>query len=140
MAWVYVQGSGNLYRPDGTLVGRGYAGGNGGLSPEGVNSPEHQMQRNIGPIPVGLYKKGKVLLTSNLGPFAIPLIPHAGNQMFGRSGFYCHGDKAHPPRSASHGCIIQARAVRTEFYESNDPDLMVVNIRRHNADEVLGMG
>lgn len=129
MSWTYVQESGKLYRPDGSLAGTGYAGGCGGERPEGVNNHSMQAIKNVGPIVVGVYRKGDVVMQSQLGPFAIPLTPESHNMMLGRGGFYMHGDKRHPPRSASHGCIIMARAVRTEFYESSDPTLTVVNIK-----------
>lgn len=129
MSWAYNQSTGRLYRPDGSLAGVGYAGGNGGARPEGVNNHAMQAVRSVGPIPCGVYRRGGVVLASHLGPYAIPLLPDARNMMFGRSAFYMHGDKAAPPQSASDGCIIQANAVRKEFYASEDDVLVVVNIR-----------
>lgn len=129
MSWTYVQSSGKLYRPDGSLAGVGYAGGNGGIHPEGINNHGLQDARMIGPLPVGVYRRGMVVAQSHLGPFAIPLQPDAANIMFGRSAFYMHGDKATPQRSASDGCIIMARAVREEFYASDDSVLFVVEIK-----------
>lgn len=129
MTWTYNQSSGKLYDPDGNLAGTGYAGGNGGNDPIGVNNHAMQNVRNVGPIPVGTYTLGTVVMQSQLGPFAIPLMPDASNEMYGRSGFFCHGDKANPPRSASHGCIIMARAVRDKLYASTDRRICVVNIK-----------
>ena len=130
MAWTYEQGSGKLYRPNGTLAATGYAGGNEGKNPEGVNNHDMQGIKRVGPVPAGCYIFGEVVLQSQLGPFAIPLVPVDSNTMYGRGGFYCHGDKADPPRSASEGCIIMPRAVRDEMYASSDRQLLVVYIRK----------
>lgn len=114
--WIYEQSTGKLYSPDGLHAATGYAGGNGGKNPEGVNNHAKQGERNIGPLPCGVYTFGQVVLESHLGPFAIPLIPERSNKMLGRSAFYVHGDKSSPSRSASEGCIIMPRAVRAEMY------------------------
>ena len=124
--WKYEQTTGNLIRPDDTVAYKGYAGGNGGAHPEGVNNHDMQNVKNVGPIPVGYYTRGEVVLKSHLGPFAIPLTPDSDNEMFGRSAFYMHGDKASPPQSASDGCIIMPKAIREEFYASRDIILRVV--------------
>jgi len=123
--WTYVQTNGSLYRPDGTHAGTGYAGGNCGQNPEGINNHEMQGVRNIGPIVCGIYTKGEVVLKSHLGPFAIPLLPDKDNDMLGRGHFYMHGDTT-PSGNASQGCIIQFRAVRDEFYDDKDTQLKVV--------------
>lgn len=123
--WTYVQTNGRLYTPDGTHAGTGYAGGNCGRNPEGINNHEKQHVRNIGPIPVGIYTKGQVVLKSHLGPFAIPLKPDKDNDMGGRGHFYMHGD-TNPSGNASQGCIIQWRAVREDFYNSKEKRLKVV--------------
>jgi hypothetical protein len=44
--------------------------------------------------------------------------------MLGRSAFYMHGDTT-PSGKASEGCIIQARAVREEFYASPEMKIEV---------------
>ncbi|MFA6213532.1 MAG: tlde1 domain-containing protein [Candidatus Obscuribacterales bacterium] len=124
--WTFKQSTGELIRPDDTIAHQGYAGGNVGQNPEGINNPAMQDKKSIGPIPQGYYTRGEVVLKSHLGPFAIPLIPDSDNQMFGRSGFYMHGDKADPPRSASEGCIIMPRAVREEYCASKDVILRVI--------------
>lgn len=125
MSWRYEQATGRLYRPDGTHAATGYAGGNCGKNPEGANNPDMQDVKSVGPLPKGVYTKGEVVLQSHLGPFAIPLVPHEDNQMFGRSGFFMHGDTT-PSGNASEGCIIQTRAVRKEFYASEDNEIEVI--------------
>jgi hypothetical protein len=124
MTWLYEQTTGRLYRPDGTHAGTGYAGGNCGKSPEGINNHKMQSIKSIGPVPCGFYILDEPVLQSHLGPFAIPLIPDGANEMFGRGHFYIHGDTT-PSGNASQGCIIQARAVRKEMWASEDHRLEV---------------
>ena len=76
---------------------------------------------------MGKYTFGKPVMQSHLGPFAIPLIPHPDNKMFGRSAFYMHGDSIQNPGCASDGCIIQARAIREQVWASDDHELEVVH-------------
>lgn len=120
MAWTFEQRTGKLYNPSGAVVATGYAGGNCGKNPEGKNNPELQSVKGVGPLPVGMYTRGEVLMASHLGPFAIPLLPNSGNDMLGRGGFYVHGDTT-PSGNASEGCIIVPRAVRELFYASTEP-------------------
>ncbi len=122
MSWKYSQKTGRLYRPDGTHAATGYAGGNCGKNPEGINNPTMQFVKSVGPICKGLYHRGTVVLKSHLGPFAIPLIADHTNTMGGRGGFYMHGDTT-PSGNASEGCIILPRVVREEFY--NSPDALI---------------
>ena len=123
--WIYDQASGKLYAPTGTFVAQGYAGGNGGHNPEGINNHALQSVKSVGPLPVGVYDFGEVVLQSKLGPFAIPLIPHTDNEMFGRGHFYIHGD-TNPSGKASEGCIIQARAIRELIYNSDYKQIVVI--------------
>lgn len=126
MSWVYEQKTGELRNPQGQLVATGYAGGNCGKNPEGKNNPDMQNCKAIGPLPVGAYTFCTPLLQSHLGPYAIPLIPAPGNEMFGRSGFYMHGDSIAEPGAASEGCIIMPRAVREACWASADHSLEVI--------------
>ncbi|MFO0453000.1 MAG: RHS repeat-associated core domain-containing protein [Pseudomonadota bacterium] len=77
----------------------GYSGRGSGL-----DNPAAQNQPYIGPIPQGDYTVGSP--TRRRGPLTLPLTPHAGNTMFGRSGFLIHGDNRAQNRTASEGCII----------------------------------
>jgi hypothetical protein len=120
MNWKFVIKTGHVYDPLGNKVWTGYAGGNEGKNPEGVNNPLAVTQSKIGPLPPGFYTMEEPVLQSHLGPFAIPLTPDATNVMFGRRGFYCHGDHTNPPaRSASEGCIIALRAVRNDMWNKH---------------------
>lgn len=125
MIWRYEQSTGKLFDPSGIHIYTGYAGGNCGQNPEGKNNPLLQQMKSVGPLPVGLYTLGNVVLQSHLGPFAIPLIPDPANQMYGRGGFYMHGDTT-PSGNASEGCIIMPRIVRVRVYGSDDRTVEVV--------------
>jgi hypothetical protein len=122
--WVYEQNTGKLISPDNELVATGYAGGNEGKNHEGVNNHDMQGVKFVGPLPCGIYTFGEPVEHSHLGPFAIPLIPDPDNEMFGRGGFFCHGDTI-PSGNASEGCIIMGRSVREAMWASADHTLSV---------------
>ncbi len=117
--WLYVQSTGQLFRPDGSLCGTGYAG-----TGEGRNQPLMQEVHNVGPLPLGFYSFGEAVDGTHLGPTAIPLNPDPTNAMYGRSAFYMHGDSA--THDASHGCIIMGHAVRIEVAERAGEHLKVI--------------
>lgn len=132
--WTYKQSTGELTADGGSLLAIGYSGHG-----DGVNDPDLQNVPDVGPIPQGLYDLGSPVNDPEnpdsadpellkLGPYAIPLTPHADNQMFGRSGFFCHGDDVHHlgERVASEGCIIMSPGARHRLWESGDHTLQVV--------------
>lgn len=120
MTWKYSQKTGNLSYND-KIVGSGYAGcGNG------VNNPEAQAIRDVGPIPRGLYSIGVAFTHPKAGPMTMRLTPMKGTDTFGRDGFLIHGDNTSMNRTASNGCIIQNRSVRATVAVSNDRTLEVV--------------
>lgn len=124
--WTYEQNSGKLFDNSMRHIATGYAGGNCGKNPEGVNNPSMQEVRKIGPLPVGKYCIEDPVEHPHLGPFAMPLKPYPDNVMFGRSGFYIHGDSVKNPGSASEGCIIMNRITREKIWSSNDHEIEVV--------------
>lgn len=122
MPWTYHQKTGHLRAPNGSLAGSGYSGHGAGL-----NNPEMQDDRGIGPIPVGLYSIGPARRpVDHLGPLAMPLAPDPDNEMHGRSAFFIHGDNASGNHSASDGCIILNHSIRQMIDISTDGDLEVV--------------
>jgi hypothetical protein len=126
--WTYVQSTGDLFDPNGQRMWTGYSG----FAPDGKNNPAAQDEANIGPIPRGTYTIGApecVETDGPHGPFVLPLTPDPSNEMFGRSGFLCHGDSIEHAGSASHGCIIMPLAIRTQIASSNDDQLVVVASR-----------
>ena len=104
--FIYEQATGRLYFGV-TLMGTGYAG-----APSGKNDPRQQSVPNVGPLPAGFYTIEPPTNSTHCGQEAFPLVPDAQNQMFGRSGFFLHGDSLSHPGGGSDGCIVQARAVR----------------------------
>ena len=113
----YSQSTGNLTDASGGLVTVGYSGHG-----DGLNNPAMQDVPDVGPLPQGLYSLGAPIDHPKLGPFAIPLIPHAGDELFGRSDFYLHGDEVGHvgEHLASHGCIVFDRATREAIWASGD--------------------
>jgi type VI secretion system (T6SS) effector TldE1-like protein len=119
--WTYVQTSGKLIAPDGEVVSTGYSGAG-----SGKNNPTEENVQNVGPIPEGFYGIDAPINSSKHGPFALPLLPDPGNDMFGRDEFLIHGDSIENPGTASEGCIIQPRVAREQVWESGDHRLQVV--------------
>jgi Protein of unknown function (DUF2778) len=120
--WTYEQATGRLYSDNGTLVGTGYSGAG-----EFKNRPDAQSLRDEGPIPCGRYTIGHPYDSMDHGPYVLPLMPHIGNQMFGRSNFLMHGDSIPNPGKASKGCVVMARAIRELVGEDEDNVLIVVS-------------
>lgn len=109
---VYSQNTGLLTCTDDAtgqqyLQCKGYAGNGPGL-----NNSNTQDVSNVGPLPQGDYTVGGPIKSDNMGPITRPLIPNSNNDMFGRSGFYIHGDNAAQNNSASRGCPIFPRNCR----------------------------
>ena len=121
MAWIYEQSTGNLSLNT-VFIGKGYSG-----IATGLNNPAAQDQPNIGPIPQGTYTIGPAHTPpDHLGPLAMPLYPDPGNTMFGRFGFFMHGDNQLMNNTASNGCIIMSYDIRHQVATSNDTVLTVV--------------
>jgi hypothetical protein len=122
MPFVYKQASGNLFLNT-IFIGAGYCGHGSGL-----NNPAAQDQQNVGPIPTGTYTIGPPHTpVDHLGPLALPLYPDPTNQMFGRFGFFMHGDNQFANHSASNGCIIMRPEFRSQVASSDDKTLIVVS-------------
>ena len=119
MPWKFEQSTGKMFDPSGKLTATGYAGGNCGKNPEGKNKPEMQGVKSVGPLPQGTYTMRTPVDHTHLGPFAIPLVPDASNNMLGRGDFYVHGDTT-PSGNASKGCVIMPRFVRNAMWASGE--------------------
>jgi Protein of unknown function (DUF2778) len=105
---LYEISTGKITDDNGQLLGFGYSG-NG----DRINDPTQISVVGHGPIPIGTYSLGTpVDRPESVGHFAIPLIPDASNIMFGRSGFFIHGDNPAANHSASDGCIVTGPTVR----------------------------
>lgn len=123
----YVQATGRFFLVDeaepekAETFGRGYSG-----HPPYVNDTESEALVARGPIPRGGYRLHGPFNSQRLGPCVFWLEPHAKNSMFGRSGFFIHGDNDSGNRSASHGCIILSRSVRDRIARSGARSLAVI--------------
>jgi hypothetical protein len=117
--WTYRQTTGRLLR-DGVPVATGYSGCN-----EGKNNPACQDDKNLGPIPQGVWKLTEMFDSVQHGPLCIRLEPAEGTVTFGRFGFLIHGDSATHPGEASKGCIVLPRKFREQVWESWDTELEV---------------
>lgn len=106
--WTYQIAAGRLCRPfGGGRIFSAYSG-RGAYRDQSA----HTDKVGQGPLPVGVYRALEPRDHPRLGPQAIPLEPWGGNQMFGRSAFYVHGDNRRGDFSASAGCIIAPRSAR----------------------------
>lgn len=124
---VYAQATGRLWLRDeataekASPLGRGYSG-----HPPYVNKAEAEGLVAAGPIPRGSYRLVGPFNHVRLGPVCFFLDPAKSNVMFGRSGFFIHGDNAMGNQTASHGCIILSRAVRDKIAAMPVRQLVVV--------------
>lgn len=126
--WTFESSTGKLYTPGGMFFSTGYAGGNCGRNPEGINNPSLQNVHNVGPLPEGIYTFGAWIDNHpRLGRDVFALIPDTENNMFGRGDFYVHGDTPQP-RHASEGCIVLLNSVRKLLYASPVHRLQVVAV------------
>jgi hypothetical protein len=120
VSWTWKITSGTLFNLNLIPVGHGYSGHG-----EGLNNPAMCNVSNVGPIPPGTYMIGQPRNDDQVGVFAMPLTPDVSNQMFGRSAFYIHGDNPSLNHTASDGCIILPRPIRTDIANSGDDQLIV---------------
>jgi hypothetical protein len=119
--WGYDRRTGILTNPSGDIFSTAYSGHGAGL-----NNPVMSGVENVGPLPAGVYTIGQPQRPqTHLGPIAMPLEPDASNAMFGRSGFFIHGDNAAMNHTASDGCIIVKPVARAIMERSNVRRLVV---------------
>lgn len=109
MHWIYQQSTGSLvlHTQSQIIDLVGYAG-----MGEGLNNPDMQHVKNVGPLPVGRYLINWATKHKKLGEVAMQLIPDPTNKMFNRGDFWMHGDNQHMNQSASNGCIVLSRTSR----------------------------
>lgn len=122
--WTFEQSTGMIFDATGKLIEIGYSGHG-----EGFNNPDMQDVPMIGPIPCGLYSMGPLHNQVHVGKDVMQLFPHDANKMFGRSGFFWHGDEiAHPGEHlASDGCPVHSKSTRIDAYRSGDHIFQVVS-------------
>lgn len=119
--WTYIQKTGAMLKPDGSVLGAGYSG-KGAFK----NVPNAQNLIDLGPIPEGTYYIGKpIAKTVTHGPYVLPLTPSPDNTMYGRDDFLIHGDSVVDPGNASEGCIVMPLYIREAIGMSDDLVLSV---------------
>lgn len=116
----YNVSSGKMYDVHGEYMATGYSG-----LGDAKNDPDREQDVAHGPIPRGDYAIGDPYESQRVGPFAIPLEPMPGTNVFGRSAFRIHGDSIAHPGSASHGCVILPRAIREAIHNQGATVLRV---------------
>lgn len=112
--WTYVIRAGTVIAPSGTTwPDIGYSG-------NGVwrDDPNSVFVHNHGPIPPGWYTIGDWMDRQHLGKMTAPLIPDKENEMFGRGGFFIHGDNISADHSASDGCCVLPPGLRQKIRDS----------------------
>lgn len=126
--WTFKQATGQIRSEDLRLQGTGYAGRDAGK-----NNPAMEGVKGIGPLPCGTYKAVELLeVHPTVGRFALRLEPDEDTTKkilaYGRDpkSFFMHGDSAEHPGLASHGCIVQQRDVRQQFWATYDKTVRVV--------------
>lgn len=117
--WVYKQSTGELLLGD-KVVGKGYSG-NG----EGLNHPDKESVRDVGPIPAGNWSVSDSFTHKTKGPVVMRLTPD-GHSAQGRDGFLIHGDNSKMDQSASNGCIVLTKSLRQKIADSGIKKLVVV--------------
>jgi hypothetical protein len=122
VSWTFQITSGAILNQNSIQVGSGYSGHGPGL-----NNPAYCNVPDVGPLPCGTYTICPAADNPHVGLFAMRLIPDPTNQMFGRAGFFIHGDNPQMNHTASDGCIILARPLRTDIANSGDDTLIVVS-------------
>jgi hypothetical protein len=130
----YVQATGNFYIPDSKgsnfVLFTGYAGGDCGGFPDGVNNPAHQYERNNGPLPCSTYKIGEPMHHERLGRGVMALAPLNPEELRGRSGFFIHGirvGQAMADRASSDGCICAEPYIkRVQAFTPNGDNTLTV--------------
>lgn len=89
-----------------------------------TNAPGSSHLVGLGPLPAGEYRVGLPGEHPRLGPLVFRLSPRPGTMMFGRSGFYIHGDSK--DGDASRGCIVLNRRHRQVIADLGVRSLTVI--------------
>jgi hypothetical protein len=108
--FVYLQKAGKLLL-DGKELGSGYSGHGAGK-----NNPEKEKEKNVGPIPQGVYKISAPREYKKMANcFDLTPIGHDAQK---RTELMIHGDSIASPGTASRGCIVVSADIRKKIAES----------------------
>jgi hypothetical protein len=90
------------------IVGYGYTG-----SVDYLDDPSEETLVGRGAITAGMYTFRGPHESDKMGSYIWELVPDDTNEMFGRRGFYNHGDNSLYNHTASGGCIVSPLEVRS---------------------------
>lgn len=113
--------TGQLWHDDKEL-GVGYSGHG-----KGLNNPDMQSEKGVGPIPVGLWRIGSWINHPHLGVLVAALKPIRLTSTYGRDGFFIHGDNRLMNNTGSDGCIVLSNALRKALKATGETQLTVVD-------------
>jgi hypothetical protein len=116
--WVYSQNTGILSH-GGEPIGKGYSGRG-----QGLNNSKMEMVHSVGPLPRGTWEIGMFFDDKHLGPCVAALRP-TDQDIYGRGGFFIHGDNKLVNFTASDGCIILPRKLREAIRDSKEKYIAV---------------
>lgn len=116
--FTYSQSTGILSH--GEPLGKGYAGHG-----QGLNNPKLEMVHNLGPIPKGVWEIGVWFDDKHLGVCVAALRP-TDQEVYGRGGFFIHGDNKRMNFTASDGCIILDKTLRNAIKASGEKYIKVI--------------
>ena len=125
----YSQTSHMFILPNGAKLTDCYSGGGPSGNELTRNRPGAQGMCYLGPLPQGQYTISPAHTVPHLGPIVMALTPAPTNQMFGRSGFFIHGDNAEQNFTASDGCIVCGPQIRQQIADlvlSGEDQLTVI--------------
>lgn len=92
----------------------------------GLNNPAEIPTHNIGPLPLGVWGIGEWFDHPHLGKMVAALTPIDVPNLYGRSGFFIHGDNSLHNHSASNGCLVLDHNVRKAVKDSVATRLTVI--------------
>lgn len=92
----------------------------------GLNNPAMQSAHGIGPLPVGLWRITAWVDHPVVGAMVSHLLPISVAKLYGRDGFFIHGDNKSANHTASDGCIIMDHTLRLAVRNSGDTQIRVV--------------
>lgn len=105
----------------GLKVGTGYSGHGASL-----NNPTDIEKVGVGPLPIGTWQIGPWHDDPHLGPLVSHLTPVSVANLYGRSGFYIHGDNALLNHTGSDGCIVLSLTLRKLLRDAEETYLVVI--------------
>lgn len=132
--WTYESSTGLMLTPSGTHFGYGFSGHDTPSGVKGLNNPEQQSFKGVGPLPDGEYDMTQwINHDDHLGYGVIVLVAKDPKTQYGRDGFRIHGPVDWSIYGldrflhSSNGCIcIGSTSTRSNIWTSGDKILKVI--------------